>query len=64
MGNLQKDIWFEMSVIVQNIGLDDVDQQLLKIVLFDDPPIAQFTVLYPNFSPKSSGQTLGNVPPL
>ena len=35
MVNLQKDIWFEMSVIVQNIGSDDVDQQQLKRALFD-----------------------------
>ena len=32
---VQKDIWFEMSVIVQNVGLDDVDQRQLKIALFD-----------------------------
>jgi hypothetical protein len=36
MENLRsKDVWFEMSVMVQNIGLDDVDQQQLKRALFD-----------------------------
>lgn len=31
----EKDVWFELSVLTQNIGLSDVNQQQLKKALFD-----------------------------